>query len=299
MAEPTAWDRFVESLERGVTSREDLESLDLAALRQFDDVQRERARQLLAPKIADGDPRIVDALAELDTPKAWADVERAFTSSWGSAQVHAARWLWMRKRDPRVVPELRKLAADNPNAPTFVIEVVLTLERVDTDEADDAMIEILANTKDAGVTSSTTDRIFVRHKWDQWEYPASPIFTLRCGLTSIFPSVRSEAIGELRKLVAEQRAGKDDSQLGVVGQELQQRSPTLEKVLALAFDDKAPIPDNTTLDQLTGGERDWGVDLLLGRLEQGDTRVIPGLQQLGGARVKLALADQQAGRRIG
>ena len=299
MAESTAWDRFVESLERGVTSREDLESLDLTALRQFDDVQRERARQLLAPKIADGDPRIVDALAELDTPKAWADVERAFTSSFGSAQIHAAMWLWMRKRDPRVVPQLRSLAASTPKAPTFVTEIVLALERIETDEADDAMIEILANTKDAGVTSSTTDRIFVRHKWDQWEHPGSPIFTLRCGLTSIFPSVRSKAIDELRALVAQQRAGKSDAQLGIVGQELPQRSAALQEVLAIAFDDKAPIPGNATLDQLQGGERDWGIDLMLGRLEQGDARVIPGLQHLGGDRVQQALADHQAGRKIG
>ena len=299
MAQPTAWDRFVESLDRGVTSRGDLESLDLAALRQFDDVQRERARQLLAPRIADGDPRIIDALAELDTPKAWADVERAFASSWGSAQIHAGMWLWMRKRDPRVVPQLRSLALNNPKAPSFVTEIVLALERIDTVEADDAMIDVLATTSDSGVTSSTTDRIFVRHKWDQWEHPGAPMFTLRCGLTSVFPSVRAKAVDELRSLVAQQRAGKDDTQLGVVGQELAQRSPALEKVLAIAFDDKAPIPDNATLDQLQGGERDWAVDLMLGRLEQGDARVVPGLNHLGGDRIQTALADYQAGRRIG
>ncbi len=298
MPQPTAWDRFVESVERGVTSRAELESFDLSALRQLDDVQRERARQLLAPKTADGDPRVVDALAELDTPKACADVERAFTSSWGSAQIHAAMWLWMRNRDPRVVPQLRSLAANNPKAPSFVTEIVLALERIDSDEADDAMIEILATTTDAGVTSSTTDRIFVRHKWDQWEHPGSPIFTLRCGLTSIFPSVRAKAIDELRSLVAQQRAGKDDRQLGVVGHELAHRSPVSQQVVAVAFDDHAPIPDNTMLDQLQGGERDWAADILLGRLEQGDTRVIPRLQHLGGARVQLALADHQAGRRI-
>ncbi|HEX9100862.1 MAG TPA: hypothetical protein VF997_01595 [Polyangia bacterium] len=134
MAQPTAWDRFVDSLERGVTSRGELESLDLSALRQLDDLERERARQLLGPKLGDGDPRIVDALAELDTPKAWADVERAFTSSWGSAQIHAAMWLWMKKRDARVVPQLRSLASSNPKAPSFVTEIVLALERIETND---------------------------------------------------------------------------------------------------------------------------------------------------------------------
>src|SRR6185312_3757126 len=146
MADSTAWDRFVASLERGVTSREDLESLDLAALRQLNDIERERARQLLVAKLDDGDPRIIDALVELDTPKAWADVEKAFTSSWGSAQIHAAMWLWMRKKDPRVVPQLKSLALGNPKAPSFVSEIVLALERIETNEADDAMVDILAAT---------------------------------------------------------------------------------------------------------------------------------------------------------
>ena len=282
-----------------MTSRGDLEALDLSALRQLDDLQRERARQLLVPKLGNGDPRMIDALAEIDSPKAWADIEHAFTSSWGSEQVHAAMWLWMKKRDSRVVPKLRSLALSNPKAPSFVTEIVLTLERIETDDADDAMIDILAASTDAGVTSSTTDRIYVRHKWDRWEYPASPIFTLRCGLTSIFPSVRARAIDELRDLVRQQRAGKDDAQLGVVGQELAQRSPALQQVLAIAFDDKAPVPDNAILDQLQGGERAWAIDLMLGRLEQGDARVIAGLQHLGGERVKLALADHQSGHRIG
>jgi hypothetical protein len=299
MADPSAWQRFVDSLERGVTSRDDLASLDLAAVRQLDDLEKERARQLLAPKLSDGDPRIVDALVEIDTPKAWADVESAFSSGLGSAQIHAAMWLWLRKKDPRVVKQLRSLALSNPKAPSFVTEILLALERIETPEADDAMVDILAASSDAGVTTAATDRIFVRHKWDQWEQPGLPIFTLRSGLTSIFPSVRANAIAELRRLIAEQRAGKDDAQLGIVGQAMAQKSAALQSVLAVAFDDKAPIPDNATLDQLQGGERDWATDLLLGRLEQSDARVVPALQHLGGERVRLALGDHQAGRRIG
>jgi hypothetical protein len=299
MSEPSAWERFVASVERGVTSRADLESLDLAALRQLDDLEREKARQLLAGKLDDGDPRIVDALAEIDRPKAWADVERAFTSSWGSAQVHAAMWLWMKSRDPRVVPQLRSLALSNPKAPTFVIEILLALERIDTNDADDAMVEVLAKATDAGVTSSATDRIFVRHKWDQWEHTGAPIFTLRCGLTSIFPSVRAAAIDQLQALIAGQRSGSDDNALGIVGQELAQKSAAMQSVLQVAYDDNAPIPANTVLDQLQGGERAWATDILIGRLEQKDQRVVPALQHLGGERVKLALADNQANKRIG
>ena len=298
MADGTAWDRFVDSLERGVTSRADAESLDLAALRQLDDIQKEKARQLLGAKLGNGDPRIV-ALGEIGTPKAWSDVERAFTSDFGSAQVHAAWWLWSKNRDARVVPKLRSLALSNPKAPTFVLEIVVQLERIDSNDADDAMIDVLAAAVEPKVTSGTVDRIFVRHEWDQWEQPGLPIFTLRNGLTSTFPSVRAKSIDELRALVAQQRAGKDDAQLGITGQVPPQRSAALQQVLALAFDDKAPVPDNATLDQLSGGERDWGIDLLLGRLEQGDARVVPALQHLGGERVKLALADHQAGKKIG
>jgi hypothetical protein len=42
----------------------------------------------------------------------------------------------------------------------------------------------------------------------------------------------------------------------------------------------------------------WAVDLLLARLEQGDTRVIPLLERLGGDRIQMALDDHRAGRRI-
>jgi hypothetical protein len=298
MSEASAWDRFVASVDRGVQSREDLESFDLTALRELDDIQRERARQLLAGKLDDGDPRVVDALAELRTPKAWDDVERAFTASWGSAQVHAAVWLWMRNKDSRVVPQLKALAARNANAPTLVTEIVGALERIETPDADDAMVDILAASKDRGVASATTDRIFARHKWDQWEQPGFPIFTLRCGLTSMFPSVRSQAIAELKALEQRQHGGEDDVQLGVTGQELGPHSATLQQVLAMALDASKPVPDNAAIDGLQGPERVWAADLLLKRLEQSDARVVPALLLIGGERARLAMADYQANRRI-
>ena len=299
MSDPSAWERFTASVDRGVQGRADLESFDLTALRELDDGQRERARQLLAGKLDDGDPRVVDALAELRTPKAWADVERAFTESWGSAQIHAAIWLWLRDKDARVVPQLRALAASNGKAPSFVIEIVTALERIDTAEADDAMVDILAASTDRGLTSVATDRIFARHHWDEWEQPGFPIFTLRSGLTSTLPSVREQALAELRGLIARQRAGEDDVQLGITAQELGAPSPELRQLLAVALDGAKPLPDRAAIARLQGPERVWAADLLLKRLEQSDERVIPALLEIGGERARLALADYQAHRFIG
>jgi hypothetical protein len=294
----SSFDRFKESLDRGVTGRESLASLDLVALRELDDLEREKARQLLAQHLDDGDPRIVDALAELDRPKAWADVERAFVNGWGSAKVHAAMYLWMRQRDPRVVPALRDLVKSNPNAPTFVIEVLAALGRIEGTDADEAILEAFASTH-LRVVGAAADVIFTRHKWDQYEHEGAPIFTLRCGLTSSFPSVRAQAMDELRALLQRKQAGESDAQLGIVAGPLPARSPVLQELTRLAFQGTSqPVPDNQALDTLSGGERDWAIDLLLGRLEADDRRVIPALTHLGGERVRLALADHQAGRRI-
>lgn len=275
-----------------------MESLDLVALRQLDDLEREKARQLLQPLLDDGDPRAVDALGELQTQKAWADVERVFDKGWGSAQIHAAMWLWLKQQDPRSVPKLRSMIAANADAPTFLLELVATIARIPGAEADDALIDALAS-KHLRVVGGAATALFTRYGWDAYEHEGAPIFTLRCGLTSDFPSVRTDAITELRGLLGRKRAGESDAQLGVVGAPLASRSAALGEIVQLAFrGTAAALPTTATLDKLQGGERDWALDLLLGRLEQNDARVIPLLQHLGGNRVLAALSDYNAGRRV-
>ncbi len=295
----TPWDRFKESLDRGITGPADLESLDLVALGELNDLDRERARQLLSTHVGESDPRIVDALAMIDTPKAWGDVERAFNTAYGSALVHAAMRLWRRNKDPRVVPKLHTLALNNPDAPIFVIEVLQALAEIPGDEVDDILVEALTTTKQPRVSLTARQLLYLRNNWSQWEHEGSPLFALTCGLRSTFPSIRDKAFEQLRDLERRKRAGESDAQLGLVAQPLGQRSAALDAVVQLAFHpEAAPVPGDTTLDQLQGGERLWAIDLLVARLEQGDARVIPALQHLGGERPLLALADHAAGLHV-
>jgi hypothetical protein len=295
----TAFDRFKDSLERGITSREDLESLDLSALQECNDLDRERARQLLSAKVGDSDPRIIDALALIDTAKAWADIERAFLTGYGSALVRAAMHLWRKNQDPRVVPKLKAEALGNPDAPSYVIEVLLALAQIPGDQVDDILIEALTTTKEAQVAIVARQNLYARFNWSDWEQEGSPLFAVTCGMRSNFPSVRTKAFEQLHDLVRRRRAGESDQQLGIVAQYLDNRSPELQALLQLAFHpDSAPVPDVAVIDKLQGGERLWAIDLLIARLEQNDARVIPLLERLGGERIQLALDDHRAGRWI-
>jgi len=279
-----------------------MDSLDLVALRQLDEREGESARQLVQPLLDDGDPRAVDALGELKTKMAWQDIERVFHTGWGSAQVHAAMWLWLEQQDPRSVPKLRSMLAANLEAPTFLLEIVGTVARIGGAETDEALIDAMAS-KHLRVVGAAATALFARYGWDAYEHEGAPILTLRCGLTSDFPSVRSTAIDELRALLVRRRAGQGDAQLGVVGAPLVARSAALGEIVQLAFRGAAAaMPTKATLDELQGGECDWAIDLLLGRLEQNDMRVIPLLQHLGGdrnCRINAALGDHAAGRRVG
>jgi hypothetical protein len=296
----TAWDRFKDSLDRGITGPADLESLDLVALSQLNDLERERARQLLEVKLGDGDPRIVDALAAIDSAKSWADVERAFNTEFGSALIHAGMQLWRKNQDPRVIPRLKTEVFNNPDAPTHVIEALLALAKIPGEEVDDILVEALTTSKQPRVVIAAREQLYYRLKWSQWEHEGSPLFSLTMGMRSPYPSVRNQSFDQLRDLVRRKRAGETDAQLGLVAQPLpQQRSPELLSLLQLAFRPAAaPLPDVAAIDALQGGERVWAVDLLLARLEQGDTRVIPLLERLGGDRIQMALDDHRAGRKI-
>lgn len=292
----TAWDRFKDSLDRGVTSREDLESLDLTALSELNDLEQERARQLLSAKVDGSDPRIIDALALIDTPKAWADIEQAFLTGYGSALVHAAKWLWQRNKDPRVVPMMKQEALGHPNAPSYVMLVLALLAEIPGDDIDDTLIEVVT-TQPEEIADRARGYLYVRFNWSHWAREGSPLFAITCGMRSNFPSVRKKAFEQFFDLVKRHRAGESDAQLGIVAQPLDNRSPELMELLQLAFRGD-PVPDVTTIDKLQGGERVWAIDLLIARLEQKDTRVIPLLQHLGGERIQLALDDHNAGRWI-
>src|SRR5581483_8839021 len=108
MATSPAWDRFVASLD--IQSLDSFRSVDLAAIRDLSDIEKEQARRLIVPMLDQGDPRIIDALVEMDTPAALADVERAFVQGFGEAQVRAADYLWRTRKDRRVVQILRTAA---------------------------------------------------------------------------------------------------------------------------------------------------------------------------------------------
>lgn len=294
MATSPAWDRFVASLD--IQSLDSFRSVDLAAIRELSDVEKEHARRLIVPMLEQGDPRMVDALVEIDTPAALADVERAFVSGFGEAQVRAAEYLWRARKDLRVVPVLRGVALQNPAATTVGTQIVGVLKQVGGDEADRALVDILAAAPGV-VASATVDALFGRLRFDDWEgVVGGKVQTLRWGLISLFPSVRNQAIDELRDLIARRRGGANDRQLGVDGAG-GDRSASLERVVVAANDASQSVPHDA-LDAVTGGERDYATDVWIGRLEDGDSRAVAALKRLDTPRARLALADFQAGRKL-
>ena len=291
-----ALSRFMDSLDRGVTSREDSERLDLVSLEAVTDpAEKDQATDALIAKLKapTEDPRLVDALATLRTPTALDALTWASRGAPTLTRARAARRLWTIRRDPNALANLQAVA--RLDAAILAEEVLPALLEIGSDEALDVAIGMLEASSLFAVRTMATSAVFVHYRFDEYDrIPTGAVWSLRLDLASRFPSLRAHAIDTLRDLVRRRRLGADDAALGIIAQAAD-FSTELSAVLSASQDPSQPFDDDT-LTSLSGGDRRFGIDIVLGALERGEARAEKALETLGGERAKLALADWRAGR---
>ena len=287
--------RFMDSLDRGVTSREELERLDLVSLEAVTDpAEKDQATDALIAKLKapTEDPRLVDALATLRTPAALDALTWASRSAPTLTRARAARRLWTIRRDPNAVANLQAVA--RLDADIVAEEVLPALLEIGSDDALDVAMNMVASSARRSVQASALHAISLHYGFEPYEQIATgPVWDLTLGVTSRFPSVRARSIDHLRDLVAKRRMGADDAALGIACQ-AEDWSNELGEIVAASQDATRPF-DDAALTALEGGERAWAVNLVMRSLERGEARAEKALETLGGERAKLALADWRAG----
>ncbi|MCA9566121.1 MAG: hypothetical protein KC561_21645, partial [Myxococcales bacterium] len=209
--------RFKEHLERGVTSKADLASLDLEALSQIKESERSDAEDLLKQRVKASveDPRVIDALVQIGTESAWTVIDEAANNAPPITRLRALRRLSAAGRRQDILGDVASIAR-NHDASMAAEEYLSALLDLASDEADDVMVDLLDKTTNRSVRTMVVTALFRRFDLDKYEEVATgPVWHLRMGLTAPFPSVRSQALDELRELIDKRRAGKTDKELGL------------------------------------------------------------------------------------
>ncbi|PKM03138.1 MAG: hypothetical protein CVV17_04790, partial [Gammaproteobacteria bacterium HGW-Gammaproteobacteria-7] len=188
--------RFMDSLDRGVTSREDLERLDLVSLEAVTDpAEKTQATDALAAKLKapTEDPRLVDALATLRTPAALDALTWASRSAPPLTRARAARRLWTIRRDPNALANLQAVA--RLDADIVAEEVLPALLEIGSDEALDVAMSMVVSSARRSVRASALHAISLHYGLEAYEHIATgPVWDLTLGVTSRFPSVRARSL---------------------------------------------------------------------------------------------------------
>ncbi len=280
------WDALeTQGLGRGDEHHRAFAGMDQAARDEFAD---EAAAELAQ---GSSDPRLVELLALVGTPRAFAAVDRALSGP-SLVATAAARALWKAVKDARALPVLAGVA--RVGVPLAVEAAVPGLLEIGSADALEVVAEVIGAT-DAAAQTLAIDLLFGHLGLERYDRIATgPVWRLRLGLTSRFESVRRASLERLREIIALRLANADDDALGIVASE-QELSPDMLKLVRAVRDPTQPF-DPSALDAVQGDERAWAVDLAMKALERGEARGEAALVRLGGARADLALADHRAAR---
>ena len=259
-----AFQQFVESVTAPI-SRANLEDYDLGAMRSVEPDERDAVEELLADRLAAGDGRAASALAELASPEAVARLKQGLALPIArAARIAAARALGQLGDPSGETPLIDALAQGD----AFERKMAANALRFYRDaRAESALLAAMAD-DDAGVRGNAFGALVVA--WGLKPYDGS--YRDRIGLTypllgSPLASVRELAIRDVRELLARLDAGESPASLELEPvddsrgaparwmESLRTAEPPWQEELAL-----------DALDAMSGRERRWAEDVLLGYL---------------------------------
>lgn len=265
MAAPSeAFQRFVASVEAPIT-RSNIEEYDLGALGNIESQERAAAEDLLAERLAAGDGRAAGALAQLASPRAKQILEHALQLPVARA-VHVAT--------SRALGQLGDGAGEAPlvdalqRGDAFERKMAANaLRYFRTPTAEVALLNALSDA-DPGVRGNAFGALVVARGLKSYDGS----YRDRIGLTypllgSPLAAVRAIAKDDVRDLLARLDAGEPPAKLELAPVDDSCGAPALWMESLRTTD--PPWRDDLALDALdamSGRERRWAEDVLLGYL---------------------------------
>lgn len=263
-APSAAFQRFLDSV-RAPLTRSNIEEYDLGALGNVDPEERAAAEDVLAERLAAGDGRAAGALAELASPRARQILKQGLALPIARAACVATARALGRLGDASGEPPLIDALAHGDAFERKMAANALRYFRTPTAEA--ALLKAMADA-DAGVRGNAFGALVVARGLK----PYDGSYRDRIGLTypllgSPLAGVRAIAIEDVRELLARLDAGDPPAKLELAPVDDSRGAPGrwMESIRTA----EAPWHDDLALDALdamTGRERRWAEDVLLGYL---------------------------------
>jgi HEAT repeat protein len=276
-----SFQRFTDSLE--VTGRESLESYDLNALFALEGQERDQAEQILIERLIEtNDPRAPKALRQLGSEKALPALRRALVEQSGEMQVEVANTLWSLTREPSSITAITGVLQNGELYDR--VNAAFSLRNYPPEAVKEALLAAIED-DDKLVRANAVDSLFLLYGLNEWEQvPGRGISLLGLRLRSAFPSVRQEAVKELRAIIQGKQEGKSPQELGITTNSI----PKSEEAVAFLKSIAAPAGtsqwqedfDLEALGKLQGEEKEWAEYSLLNFLEKRDFRAVRALVYL-------------------
>lgn len=293
-----AFERFQRALKQGVGSRAAIEDLPLGELEHLAEGEAAQVEALLVQRLQkSNDPRVVRALAALDTDSAWQAIrDRIAQSPYalpGPRRIESGRLLWERRRDPLGAGILVDAMARGREPLTMgpARETFATLTREDKERGLAAYLALRPDRMegnswdpgDAWLQVLGLDRFFQ----GELSTPARLLSLERCARSPL-RTVSEPACAMLREVAAQIRGGGETpSSLGLNVPDLQ-ASPRWSLLLKGVDKGSGYVAVPRTDD---ARERAFIEEVLLSGLHRGNPRVASALEALGGDRTSEALAE--------
>jgi len=284
-------ERFRRSLTDPITTREQLDSLDLSALEALGSVERHEAERLLIERLDTGDdPRVAAALERVDTARAVDALRKRLPSAADPLRGAIARALWRRTRDPAAAVALTE-GIRSPDDQTRMA-AARSLEDLPGEPFDRALLEAIDDTYWL-VRINAISALWGKHHLQQWSqqihrYPN--LLRVRC--LSGIPAVRRPAVAELSEVLELLRSGVAPPALGWTDEPLDSGPVTsfAGSLHAPAGGPEARGIDLEAFAQLAPGEeREFGEYSLVLRAEEGDARAFGVIESVRTGRLLVAL----------
>lgn len=211
---PSPLERFKKSLASSYDGREEVESLDLDALRGLSGAERGQAKELLLSRIrSHDDGRVPPALAELGDPSVAPDLAQAADKHGGQFRVEAARALF-RLGQPDPAARLLGESARSED-PAERRAAAASLRDIDLPALDELLLRALSDRHEAvrrSARGSLLARLGVPQGASGFSGTAGALFVR---LEVEKESVRKAALTQATAALAAVRGGKTAKELGI------------------------------------------------------------------------------------
>ena len=275
---------FKESVEGPILSPEAMGTYNLVALAEIRQEEKAVALQLLEKTIRKGDdPRVVDALIELQTEEATQVLTGLLARDPGFVTLRAGMRAWERFRQESALDAIsRCIDSGNLELKELGLRV---LGRLDA-PMNPVLFRFLTDPV-FDLRCAAKEALFFKYGLDRFDnLISSRVYHLSLGVTGSFERLYRDAAAQLIEMVhaiAEECAPFEMLDLSAGPTEV---SPGIQRLWAAVDESDAPL-NTDLLAALTDEETDYAVEYLTRAIQRGDMRVVPLLKGIDTPRSRL------------